>query len=188
MGNARPKEADHKNLSSSPDKREKFKEQRKAVVNVKKDKEDKALKTEKRSRQPDQEGKLICSEKGKASERSLPENEKEDKENISENDREYSGDTQLDRKPGSDIVKSPQENLREPKRKRGRPPSIAAAGEFPKWALQWALPECFPVTLYISLKPLYVRPPFLCLTLNRLVTWTQVLSGAECKHHTSRRD
>ncbi|XP_062060114.1 PHD finger protein 20 [Lepus europaeus] len=127
VGNARPKEADHKNLSSSPDKREKFKEQRKAVVNVKKDKEDKALKTEKRSRQPDQEGKLICSEKGKASERSLPENEKEDKENISENDREYSGDTQLDRKPGSDIVKSPQENLREPKRKRGRPPSIAAA-------------------------------------------------------------
>ncbi|XP_063104505.1 PHD finger protein 20 isoform X3 [Cavia porcellus] len=125
VGNARPKETEHKSLSSSPDKREKFKEQRKATVNVKKDKEDKALKTEKRPKQPDKEGKLICSEKGKVSEKNLPKNEKEDKENISENDREYSGDTQVDKKPENDIVKSPQENLREPKRKRGRPPSIA---------------------------------------------------------------
>ncbi|XP_023367954.1 PHD finger protein 20 isoform X3 [Otolemur garnettii] len=125
VGNARPKETDHKSLSSSPDKREKFKEQRKATVNVKKDKEDKALKTEKRPKQPDKEGKLICSEKGKVSEKSLPKNEKEDKENISENDREYSTDAQVDKKPENDIVKSPQENLKEPKRKRGRPPSIA---------------------------------------------------------------
>ncbi|XP_004746572.1 PHD finger protein 20 [Mustela nigripes] len=128
VGNARPKETDHKSLPSSPDKREKFKEQRKATVNVKKDKEDKALKTEKRPKQPDKEGKLICSEKGKVSEKSLPKNEKEDKENISENDREYSGDAQVDKKPENDIVKSPQENLREPKRKRGRPPSIAPTG------------------------------------------------------------
>lgn len=125
VDNARPKETEHKSLSSSPDKREKFKEQRKATANVKKDKEDKALKTEKRPKQPDKEGKLICSEKGKVSEKSLPKNEKEDKENISENDREYSGDAQVDKKPENDIVKSPQENLREPKRKRGRPPSIA---------------------------------------------------------------
>ncbi|XP_054579620.1 PHD finger protein 20 isoform X3 [Eptesicus fuscus] len=124
VGNARPKETDHKSLSSS-DKREKFKEQRKVTVNLKKDKEDKALKTEKRTKHPDKEGKLICSEKGKVSEKSLPKNEKEDKENISENDREYSGDAQVDKKPEKDIVKSPQENLREPKRKRGRPPSIA---------------------------------------------------------------
>ncbi|XP_069863274.1 PHD finger protein 20 isoform X2 [Dipodomys merriami] len=124
VGNARPKETDHKSLSSTPDKREKFKEQRKAT-NVKKDKEDKTLKTEKQPKQPDKEGKLICSEKGKGSEKSLPKNEKEDKENISENDREYSGDVQVDKKPENDIVKSPQENLREPKRKRGRPPSIA---------------------------------------------------------------
>ncbi|XP_037020295.2 PHD finger protein 20 isoform X3 [Artibeus jamaicensis] len=125
VGNGRPKETDHKSLSSSPDKREKFKEQRKVTVNLKKDKEDKALKTEKRPKQSDKEGKLICSEKGKVSEKSIPKNEKEDKENISENDREYSGDAQVDKKPENDIVKSPQENLREPKRKRGRPPSIA---------------------------------------------------------------
>nr|XP_054112847.1 PHD finger protein 20 isoform X4 [Callithrix jacchus] len=125
VGNARPKETDHKSLSSSPDKRERFKEQRKATVNVKKDKEDKPLKTEKRPKQPDKEGKLTCSEKGKVSEKSLPKNEKEDKENISENDREYSGEAKVDKKPENDIVKSPQENLREPKRKRGRPPSIA---------------------------------------------------------------
>ncbi|XP_012044525.1 PHD finger protein 20 isoform X5 [Ovis aries] len=124
VGNARPKETEHKSLLSS-DKREKFKEQRKPTAIVKKDKEDKALKTEKRAKQSDKEGKLICAEKGKASEKSLPKNEKEDKENISENDREYSGDAQVDKKPENDIVKSPQENLREPKRKRGRPPSIA---------------------------------------------------------------
>ncbi|XP_010853222.1 PREDICTED: PHD finger protein 20 isoform X2 [Bison bison bison] len=124
VGNARPKETEHKSLLSS-DKREKFKEQRKPTAIVKKDKEDKALKTEKQAKQSDKEGKLICAEKGKASEKSLPKNEKEDKENISENDREYSGDAQVDKKPEKDIVKSPQENLREPKRKRGRPPSIA---------------------------------------------------------------
>ncbi|KAB0352717.1 hypothetical protein FD754_017574, partial [Muntiacus muntjak] len=124
VGNARPKETEHKSLLSS-DKREKFKEQRKPTATVKKDKEDKALKTERRAKQSDKEGKLICAEKGKASEKSLPKNEKEDKENISENDREYSGDAQVDKKPENDIVKSPQENLREPKRKRGRPPSIA---------------------------------------------------------------
>ncbi|XP_063104504.1 PHD finger protein 20 isoform X2 [Cavia porcellus] len=140
VGNARPKETEHKSLSSSPDKREKFKEQRKATVNVKKDKEDKALKTEKRPKQPDKEGKLICSEKGKVSEKNLPKNEKEDKENISENDREYSGDTQVDKKPENDIVKSPQENLREPKRKRGRPPSIAPTVDSNSQTLQ-------PITL-----------------------------------------
>ncbi|XP_055977127.1 PHD finger protein 20 isoform X2 [Sorex fumeus] len=129
VGTARPKETDHKSLSSSPDKREKFKEQRKATVNVKKDKEDKAFKTEKRTKQPEKEGKLICSEKGKVLEKNLPKNEKEDKENISENDREYSGDAQADKKPENDIVKSPQENLREPKRKRGRPPSIAPTAQ-----------------------------------------------------------
>uniref|UniRef100_F7DUG6 PHD finger protein 20 n=1 Tax=Monodelphis domestica TaxID=13616 RepID=F7DUG6_MONDO len=47
-----------------------------------------------------------------------------DKENISDYDREYSGETQADKKPENDIVKNTQENLREPKRKRGRPPSI----------------------------------------------------------------
>ncbi|XP_059117739.1 PHD finger protein 20 isoform X1 [Peromyscus eremicus] len=125
VGNARPKETDHKSLSSSSEKREKFKEQRKATVNVKKDKAEKALKTEKRPKQPDKEGKLTCSEKGKVSEKSLPKNEKEDKENISENDREYPGDVQVEKKPENDLVKSPQESLKEPRRKRGRPPSIA---------------------------------------------------------------
>lgn len=126
VGNARPKETDHKSLSSSSsEKREKFKEQRKATVNVKKDKAEKALKTEKRPKQPDKEGKLTCSEKSKVSEKSLPKNEKEDKENISENDRGCPGDVQVEKKPENDLVKSPQESLKEPRRKRGRPPSIA---------------------------------------------------------------
>ncbi|XP_027722844.1 PHD finger protein 20 isoform X1 [Vombatus ursinus] len=123
VGNARPKEKDNESFSS-PDNREKFKEQRKVPAHAKKDKDDKTLKAEKRPRQPDREGKLVSPEKGKGSEKGLPKNEKEDKENISENDREYSGETQADKKPENDIVKNTQENLREPKRKRGRPPSI----------------------------------------------------------------
>lgn len=158
MGNARPKETDHKSLSSSSsEKREKFKEQRKATVNVKKDKAEKALKTEKRPKQPDKEGKLTCSEKSKVSEKSLPKNEKEDKENISENDRGCPGDVQVEKKPENDLVKSPQESLKEPRRKRGRPPSIAPTGEFPKWALQWVMPVFF-CGLCGSLCLLYFSP------------------------------
>ncbi|KFV59588.1 PHD finger protein 20, partial [Gavia stellata] len=122
VGNAKPKERGNE-IPSSPEKREKFKEQRKATGNAKKDKDEKTLKTEKRVKQPDKEGKLIViSEKGKVSEKNISKNGKEDKENISENDMEYSVDTQIEKKPENDNVKSPQENAKETKRKRGRPP------------------------------------------------------------------
>ncbi|KAM9372260.1 PHD finger protein 20 isoform 1-T2 [Phaethornis superciliosus] len=122
VGNAKPKERGDE-IPSSPEKREKFKEQRKAAGNAKKDKDEKTLKTEKRVKQPDKEGKLIViSEKGKVSEKNISKNGKEDKENISENDMEYSVDTQIEKKPENDNVKSPQENAKETKRKRGRPP------------------------------------------------------------------
>ncbi|KAK2529001.1 hypothetical protein Q9966_009334 [Columba livia] len=121
-GNAKPKERGNE-IPSSPEKQEKFKEQRKATGNAKKDKDEKTLKTEKRVKQPDKEGKLIViSEKGKVSEKNISKNGKEDKENISENDMEYSVDTQIEKKPENDSVKSPQENAKETKRKRGRPP------------------------------------------------------------------
>ncbi|NXN66324.1 PHF20 protein, partial [Himantopus himantopus] len=122
VGNAKPKERGNE-IPSSPEKREKFKEQRKATGNAKKDKDEKTLKTEKRVKQPDKEGKLIViSEKGKVLEKNISKNGKEDKENISENDMEYSVDTQIEKKPENDNVKSPQENAKETKRKRGRPP------------------------------------------------------------------
>ncbi|XP_071615941.1 PHD finger protein 20 isoform X4 [Heliangelus exortis] len=122
VGNAKPKERGDE-IPSSPEKREKFKEQRKAAGNAKKDKDEKTLKTEKRVKQPDKEGKLIViSDKGKVSEKNISKNGKEDKENISENDMEYSVDTQIEKKPENDNVKSPQENGKETKRKRGRPP------------------------------------------------------------------
>ncbi|NXL64641.1 PHF20 protein, partial [Chordeiles acutipennis] len=122
VGNGKPKERGNE-IPSSPEKREKFKEQRKATGNAKKDKDEKTLKTEKRVKQPDKEGKLIViSEKGKVSEKNISKNGKEDKENISENDMEYSLDTEIEKKPENDNVKSPQENAKETKRKRGRPP------------------------------------------------------------------
>ncbi|KAJ7411296.1 PHD finger protein 20 isoform X6 [Willisornis vidua] len=122
VGDAKPKERGNE-IPSSPENREKFKEQRKAAGNAKKDEDEKTLKTEKRVKQPEKEGKfIVILEKSKVSEKNISKNGKEDKENISENDMEYSVDTQLEKKPENDNVKSPQENTKEPKRKRGRPP------------------------------------------------------------------
>ncbi|NXC18569.1 PHF20 protein, partial [Corythaeola cristata] len=130
VGNAKPKERGNE-IPSSPEKQEKFKEQRKATGNAKKDKDEKTLKTDKRIKQPDKEGKLIViSEKGKVSEKNISKNGKEDKENISENDMEYSVDTQIEKKPENDNVKSPQENAKETKRKRGRPPTTPPTDNF----------------------------------------------------------
>ncbi|XP_041877635.1 PHD finger protein 20 isoform X3 [Corvus kubaryi] len=122
VGDAKPKERGNE-IPSSPENWEKFKEQRKATGNAKKDEDEKTLKTEKRVKQPDKEGKfIVISEKGKISEKNISKNGKEDKENISEHDMEYSVDTQIEKKPENDNVKSPQENAKETKRKRGRPP------------------------------------------------------------------
>ncbi|NXA85356.1 PHF20 protein, partial [Melanocharis versteri] len=122
VGDAKPKDRGNE-IPSSPENREKFKEQGKATGNAKKDEDEKTLKTEKRVKQPDKEGKfIVISEKGKISEKNISKNGKEDKENISENDMEYSVDTQIEKKPENDKVKSPQENAKETKRKRGRPP------------------------------------------------------------------
>ncbi|NXC90821.1 PHF20 protein, partial [Cercotrichas coryphoeus] len=122
VGDAKPKERGNE-IPSSPENQEKFKEQRKATGSAKKDEDEKTLKTEKRVKQPDKEGKfIVISEKGKISEKNISKNGKEDKENISENDMEYSVDTQIEKKPENDKVKSPQENGKETKRKRGRPP------------------------------------------------------------------
>ncbi|NXD99592.1 PHF20 protein, partial [Chaetorhynchus papuensis] len=122
VGDAKPKERGNE-IPSSPENWEKFKEQRKATGNAKKDEDEKTLKTEKRVKQPDKEGKfIVISEKGKISDKNISKNGKEDKENISENDMEYSVDTQIEKKPENDNVKSPQENAKETKRKRGRPP------------------------------------------------------------------
>ncbi|NXC61070.1 PHF20 protein, partial [Aleadryas rufinucha] len=122
VSDAKPKERGNE-IASSPENWEKFKEQRKATGNAKKDEDEKTLKTEKRVKQPDKEGKfIVISEKGKISEKNISKNGKEDKENISENDMEYSVDTQIEKKPENDNVKSPQENAKETKRKRGRPP------------------------------------------------------------------
>ncbi|NXO45132.1 PHF20 protein, partial [Locustella ochotensis] len=122
VGDAKPKEGGNE-ISSSPENQEKFKERRKATGNAKKDEDEKTLKTEKRVKQPDKEGKfIVISEKGKISEKNISKNGKEDKENISENDMEYSVDSQIEKKPENDKKKSPQENAKETKRKRGRPP------------------------------------------------------------------
>ncbi|XP_032930557.1 PHD finger protein 20 isoform X5 [Catharus ustulatus] len=140
VGDAKPKERGNE-IPSSPENQEKFKEQRKATGSAKKDEDEKTLKTEKRVKQPDKDGKfIVISEKGKISEKNISKNGKEDKENISENDMEYSVDTQIEKKPENDKVKSPQENVKETKRKRGRPPVTPPTAEPSSQTLQ-------PITL-----------------------------------------
>uniref|UniRef100_A0A8C5RQS7 PHD finger protein 20 n=1 Tax=Laticauda laticaudata TaxID=8630 RepID=A0A8C5RQS7_LATLA len=125
VNNSKPKERCNE-IPSSPERWEKFKEQRKTSEN-KKDKDEKPLKIERRSK-TDKEGKLIgSSEKSKVSEKALSKDGKEDKENISENDREFSIDTQIEKKPENDNVKAPSENIKETKRRRGRPPVVPPA-------------------------------------------------------------
>ncbi|XP_026553467.1 PHD finger protein 20 isoform X3 [Pseudonaja textilis] len=125
VNNSKPKERCNE-IPSSPERWEKFKEQRKASEN-KKDKDEKPLKIERRPK-TDKEGKLIgSSEKNKVSEKALSKDGKEDKENISENDREFSIDTQIEKKPENDNVKAPSENIKETKRRRGRPPVVPPA-------------------------------------------------------------
>ncbi|NXG02755.1 PHF20 protein, partial [Sakesphorus luctuosus] len=140
VGDAKPKERGNE-IPSSPENREKFKEQRKAAGNAKKDEDEKTLKTEKRVKPPEKEGKfIVILEKSKVSEKNISKNGKEDKENISENDMEYSVDTQIEKKPENDNIKSPQENTKEPKRKRGRPPITPPTAEPGSQTLQ-------PITL-----------------------------------------
>ncbi|KAM3840081.1 PHD finger protein 20 isoform 1-T1 [Vipera latastei] len=126
VNNSKPKERCNE-IPSSPERWEKFKEQRKTAENNKKDKDEKLLKIERRSK-TDKEGKLIgSSDKNKVSEKALSKDGKEDKENISENDREFSIDTQIEKKPENDSVKAPSENIKETKRRRGRPPVVPPA-------------------------------------------------------------
>lgn len=120
------------------------------------------LKIERRPK-PDKEGKLIvASEKSKVSEKALQKDGKEDKENISENDREFSIDTQIEKKPENDSVKSPPENLKETKRRRGRPPVVPPAGQFNiqdwfsyKYFLRSTVSFCIQIN---------ARNPFLCVS------------------------
>ncbi|XP_038606094.1 PHD finger protein 20 isoform X2 [Tachyglossus aculeatus] len=113
VGNGRPKERDAGKLSS-PAHRETFKEPRKAAP------EAKALRAEPRPKLP---------EKGKAPDKSLPRNGKEDKENISANDGEFpleaagaagTAQKQADEDPARGLPEVP----RQAKRRRGRPPSL----------------------------------------------------------------
>ncbi|XP_020638085.3 PHD finger protein 20 isoform X1 [Pogona vitticeps] len=126
VSNPRPKERGNE-IHSSPERREKFKEQRKDSEDNKKEKDEKVLKIERRSK-ADKEGKQVVPlEKSKIAEKALTKDGKEDKENISENDREFSIDTQIEKKPENDNVKTPPENLKETKRRRGRPPVVPPA-------------------------------------------------------------
>ncbi|XP_029467030.1 PHD finger protein 20 isoform X2 [Rhinatrema bivittatum] len=121
LTNAKSKEKNKGNCFDTDKKREKFREQRKSTENSK-DKDERAHTMEKRSKQSDKEKKIDVSETNKAVEKILPMDGKEDKENISENERDSSVDKQKEEKFENENVKTPQES-QDGRKKRGRPHS-----------------------------------------------------------------
>ncbi|XP_044154274.1 PHD finger protein 20 isoform X3 [Bufo gargarizans] len=121
---ARPKHRERptENTTPSDKHRGKFREQRKSSENTTIEKE-KSQTTEKRAVQSDKEKKPAPCEKSKVP---AVKNEKEDKENISENDRDSSAETRPEERGGhNDSLKVPLENG-ERRRKRDRSSSLTS--------------------------------------------------------------
>ncbi|XP_077315117.1 PHD finger protein 20 isoform X1 [Lithobates pipiens] len=120
---SKPKEKTVESPSSSDKHRGKFREQKKSSENATVEKE-KPQSTDKKPSQPEKDKKPIATEKGKLPEKSFVKNEKEDKENISENERESSADSRAEEKGGqNDNLKASHENG-ERRRKRERSSSL----------------------------------------------------------------
>ncbi|KAG8565761.1 hypothetical protein GDO81_012966 [Engystomops pustulosus] len=122
---ARTKHRERASESTSPsDKhRGKFREQRKSSENTTIEKE-KPQTTDKKTVQLDKDKKTLPSEKSKGP---VVKNEKEDKENISENERDSSAETRPDERSGqNDSLKVPHENG-ERRRKRDRSSSLTSS-------------------------------------------------------------
>ncbi|XP_040291741.1 PHD finger protein 20 isoform X5 [Bufo bufo] len=121
---ARPKHRERptENTTPSDKHRGKFREQRKSSENTTIEKE-KPQTTEKRAVQSEKEKKPAPCEKSKVP---AVKNEKEDKENISENDRDSSAETRPEERGGhNDSLKVPHENG-ERRRKRDRSSSLTS--------------------------------------------------------------
>ncbi|XP_030067422.1 PHD finger protein 20 isoform X2 [Microcaecilia unicolor] len=109
-------------------KREKFKEQRK-LTETASDKDERAHSTQRRSKQSDKEKTLDVSEKNKTPEKVPSMDGKEDKENISENERESSVENQKVEKSENDITicQASQDNRKNRSRSHSSPPSDPAS-------------------------------------------------------------
>ncbi|XP_040186575.1 PHD finger protein 20 isoform X7 [Rana temporaria] len=117
---SKPKEKTVESTSPPERHRGKFREQRKSSENATIEKE-KPQSTDKKPSQPEKDKKPIATEKVKPPEKNFVKNEKEDKENISENERESPAETRAAEEKGgqTDNLKASLENG-ERRRKRER--------------------------------------------------------------------
>ncbi|KAM4623234.1 PHD finger protein 20 isoform 3-T3 [Discoglossus pictus] len=116
VSRSKPKERGRESTSPPAKHREKFREQKKTAENNSVEKE-KPLVIDKKPAQPEKEKKVVANnDKNKLPEKN---NAKEDKENISENEREPSGETHIEEKTvQNESLKVPHENGERKKRDR----------------------------------------------------------------------
>ncbi|XP_077108006.1 PHD finger protein 20 isoform X10 [Ranitomeya variabilis] len=122
---ARSKHRERPTESTSPSdkQRGKFREQRKSSENTTTIEKEKTQTPDKKAGQAHKDKKPVPCEKGKAP---AVKNEKEDKENISENERDSSAETRLEERSGqNDSLKVPHENG-DRRRKRDRSSSLTS--------------------------------------------------------------
>ncbi|XP_018424578.1 PREDICTED: PHD finger protein 20 [Nanorana parkeri] len=125
VSHTKPKEKTVESTSPSDKYRGKFREQRKSSENATIEKE-KPHSTDKKPPQPEKDKKPVAAEKTKLPEKNLK-NEKEDKENISETERESSTESRTEEKSGqNDNLKAPHDNV-ERRRKRERSTSLPSS-------------------------------------------------------------
>ncbi|XP_072259729.1 PHD finger protein 20 isoform X2 [Pyxicephalus adspersus] len=126
VSRSKPKEKTVESTSPSDKHRGKFREQKKSSENATVEKE-KPHSTDRKPSQPDKDKKPLASEKSKLPEKNFVKNEKEDKENISENERESSAEARTEEKSGqNDSLKATHENG-ERRRKRERSSSLPSS-------------------------------------------------------------
>ncbi|XP_069608122.1 PHD finger protein 20 isoform X7 [Ranitomeya imitator] len=122
---ARSKHRERPTESTSPSdkQRGKFREQRKSSENTTTIEKEKTQTPDKKAGQVHKDKKPVPCEKGKAP---AVKNEKEDKENISENERDSSAETRMEERSGqNDSLKVPHENG-DRRRKRDRSSSLTS--------------------------------------------------------------
>ncbi|CAJ0964260.1 unnamed protein product [Ranitomeya imitator] len=122
---ARSKHRERPTESTSPSdkQRGKFREQRKSSENTTTIEKEKTQTPDKKAGQAHKDKKPVPCEKGKAP---AVKNEKEDKENISENERDSSAETRMEERSGqNDSLKVPHENG-DRRRKRDRSSSLTS--------------------------------------------------------------
>ncbi|KAM9296278.1 PHD finger protein 20 [Gastrophryne carolinensis] len=126
LSRSKPREKALEHPSPSDKHRYKFREQKKPSENTRIERE-KTNTADKKQSLPDKEKKQPTSEKSKPGEKNVAKKEKEDKENISENERESSAETHQEEKTGQNDNRKTTREKAERRKKRERSSSVTSS-------------------------------------------------------------